>query len=228
MECKKCGTDFEGTFCPNCGNASSPQKGKKSLFKKWWFWTIIAVIIISIASNSGGGESNSTNNTITNNSTIANTTTEESNNQENTTTEATASDNTSAATPDNIYNVGDIINANGLKITYVSAEKWESSNMFLQPEDGYVYIRLKVSAENTSSSDRYISSFEFECYADGRKESSSYVGDDTLEGGTLSAGRKTDGYIYFTVPADAESIEVEYETSFWTDKKAILIVNLAQ
>ena len=99
--------------------------------------------------------------------------------------------------------------------------------MFLQPEDGYMYIRLKISANNTSSSDRYISSFEFECYADGKKESSTIVGDDILEGGNLSSGRNTDGYIYFSVPADAKEIEVEYETSFWTNKKAIFAVELS-
>ena len=219
MECKKCGTNFEGAFCPNCGNASTPKK-KKPLFKKWWFWAIVAVIIISVASSSGGEETNSTNNTSTN------TTTSDTSHQENTTTEA-ASPNNSATTPNNKYNVGDVINANGLNITYVSAEKWESSNTFMQPEDGYVYIRLKLSAENTSSVDRYISSFEFECYADGKKESSPLVGDNILEGGTLSTGRRTEGYIYFSVPANAKSIEVEYETSFWTDKKAILVVDLA-
>lgn len=44
--------------------------------------------------------------------------------------------------------------------------------------------------------------------------------------GTLSSGRKTEGYIYFTVPTNAEEIEIEYETSFWTDKKAIFVVEL--
>lgn len=212
MICKKCGTEYESPFCPNCGD--QPKTKKKPIYKKWWFWVIIAVVVIAVASS---GNSEDTSKDTGNNSISS----ENSNKEETTqtTTEATQATDTK-------YRVGDVVKANGLEITYVSAEKWESDNMFLQPEDGYMYIRIKISANNTSSTDRYISSFEFECYADGKKQSSSYVGDDTLEGGTLSTGRSTDGYIYFSVPADAEEIEVEYETSFWTNKKAIFVVEL--
>lgn len=220
MECKKCGTSYEGASCPNCSNTSKTTKEKKPIYKKWWFWVIIAVAVIAIAGNSGGSEDPSLDDSKNNTSTV-------SGNADNTVTQSTAAETGSAAADENKYYVGDVINANGLNITYVSAETWESNNMFMQPDEGYVYIRLKLSAENTSSVDRYISSFEFECYADGKKESSTYIGDDTLEGGTLSTGRRTEGYIYFMVPADAQTIEVEYETNFWTDKKAILIVDMA-
>lgn len=218
MECKKCGTNYDGAFCPNCGVPSNPTKVKKPIYQKWWFWVILGIAAIAIIGSSGSNETPS----------------QEDNQNPTPTVSANANNNPSATettpnTPsDNKYRVGDVVNANGLAITYVSAEKWESGNTFLQPEDGYVYIRLKISAENKSTVDRYISSFEFACYADGKKESSSYLGDNQLEGGTLSAGRKTEGYLYFTVPANAKTIEVEYETSFWTDKKAIFVVELAK
>ena len=32
------------------------------------------------------------------------------------------------------------------------------------------------------------------------------------------------GYMYFEVPKDAEKIEVEYETDYWTSNKAIFVV----
>ncbi len=219
MECKKCGTTYEGTFCPNCGKPANPTKEKKPIYKKWWFWLIAVVLVIAIFGNSGGGEDTSSNDDQGNTTTVSSN--EDSNNTQSTTeTQTSVSDN-------NRYKVGDVINANGLNITYVSAENWESNNQFMQPEDGYKYIRLKISAENKSTADRYISSFEFECYADGKKEAAAYIGDNTLDGGTLSAGRRTEGYIYFTVPTDAKVIEVEYETSFWTDKKAIFVVEIA-
>lgn len=220
MECEKCGTNYTGAFCPKCGITPKPAKEKKPIYKKWWFWVIIAVVIIAIAGNSGDSEDSTGS---SNSSTVATPT----NGADNEATEQTTLETTEATVAsDNKYYVGDVINANGLNITYVSVETWETDNMFMQPEDGYMYIRLQISAENTASTDRYISSFEFECYADGKKESSTFVGDNTLEGGTLSSGRKTEGYIYFTVPTNAEEIEVEYETSFWTDKKAIFVVEL--
>lgn len=213
MICKKCGTTYEGNACPNgCQTANAKQK--KPIYKKWWFWVIIAVVVISLFSG-GDEETTTTSNPSANNSVSTDT-------QDTTAPIVT----TEAPAPSNIYKPGDVINANGLEITYVKAEKYEESNQFMQPEDDYMYIRLYISANNTSSTDKYISSYEFTCYADGKKEEAHYTSYEALEGGTLSAGRKDEGYIYFQVPVDATEIEVEYETSFWTDKKAILLVEL--
>ena len=215
MVCKNCGASYEGTGCPNGCGAAEGKKNKKPIFKKWWFWVIVAAVVITIAS--GGGEKES----VTAGAPVS--------------TGASQSDSgsgqveeteTTAAAADNVYGVGDVINANGLQITYVKAENYEEENMFLQPDEGYKYVRLFLLVENTSSTDKYISSFEFTCYADGKKEETYYSTTEALEGGELSAGRKTEGYIYFKVPVDAQEIEVEYETSFWTGKKAILRVDL--
>lgn len=45
MKCEKCGNEYEGNFCPNCGKAS---KGKYPLFKKWWFWLPVVVLVVCI------------------------------------------------------------------------------------------------------------------------------------------------------------------------------------
>lgn len=47
----------------------------------------------------------------------------------------------------------------------------------------------------------------------------SYYGEDTLNFGNVSSGRNIQGYIYFEVPKNAQKIEIEYETNWWTDKK---------
>ena len=88
-----------------------------------------------------------------------------------------------------------------------------------------MFIRLHFTVVNDTSSDQFISSIEFECYADGEACDSSIYGDDHLSA-TLSAGRKTSGYVYFEVPESAEAIEVEYETDIWSNKKAYFIVEL--
>ena len=41
---------------------------------------------------------------------------------------------------------------------------------------------------------------------------------------TLSAGKKTKGFVFFEVPKDAEKIFLEYETNFWTEDKIIFVV----
>lgn len=121
---------------------------------------------------------------------------------------------------------GETLNANGLKITYDSAEEWVSNNQFIQPGDGKHYIRLHFTAENEANADRFISVFEFDCYADGEKCQALYAGDEEISSNSISSGRKVSGYVYFEVPVNASEIEVEYETSFWTDKKAFFIVEL--
>ena len=222
MICPQCGTNHEGNYCPNGCNLLHFKK-KKPLYKKWWFWALIAlVLIVAAGSPDSEDSSQNLNTTIDSQSTISTNTPSQAESSAPSQAETTA-----PSQADNYYAVGDVINANGLEITYVSAEKYESDNMFLQPNDGYMYIRLMLSAKNTSKTDQGIYSFEFECYADGMKMESVYFSDNDLTDGRLSSGRTTEGYIYFSVPINASNIEIEYETSFWTDKKAILIVDLS-
>lgn len=139
------------------------------------------------------------------------------------TQETTSSENKSADKR-NVVHVGETLNANEFKITYDSAEKWTSDNQFIQPGDGKQFIRLHFSVVNNTKSDQYVA--DFECYADGVKCEEHYTGDDTLFFDSISSGRKISGYVYFEVPVNAKEIEVEYEASLWTDKKAYFIVQL--
>ncbi len=120
--------------------------------------------------------------------------------------------------------VGETLNIGDFKITYDSVEKWNSNNQFIQPGNGNQFIRLHFSVANDTDSDRYIGTFE--CYADGVKCAEHYTGDNILSFDSISSGRKTSGYVYFEVPVNATEIEVEYETSIMTDKKAYFIVQL--
>lgn len=119
---------------------------------------------------------------------------------------------------------GEVLTAKDLKITYVSCEEFKDYNQYLGPKEGNKIIKLSLNVENTGSSDRYISVYEFECYAD-NAQMDAYYEDDDLSA-TLSAGRTAKGSVYFEVPKNAEKIEVEYETDFWSSGKAIFEVNL--
>lgn len=76
MNCKQCGTEFEGKFCPNCGTqvvaeSSIPstqsisqstekvtvkmQRAKKPFYKKWWFFALILIVIIAVVGCIAGG-----------------------------------------------------------------------------------------------------------------------------------------------------------------------------
>ena len=122
------------------------------------------------------------------------------------------------------YKVGDIIESSRLNIAYLSCEEYVSDNMFTVPADGYHFITCEFEFENIGNSDEYVSSFEFDCYADGLNCKAVYYRDDELSA-TLSAGRKTKGTVTFEVPIDAEVIEVEYLSNYWTSNRVVFTVN---
>lgn len=136
---------------------------------------------------------------------------------------AASNDTTVPADDKPIVHVGEKLDVDGLEINYVSAEDFTSDNQFIQPKEGNKFIKLYFECTNNSKDDKYISSFEFKCYADNNSCENGYYGDDDLSA-TISSGRAAKGSVYFEVPVNAEKIEVEYETDFWTSKKAIFVV----
>ncbi len=118
--------------------------------------------------------------------------------------------------------VGKTLNAAGAKITYKSCELYTNYSEYLPPKDGNEIYILSFDVENTSDSDILVSSYDFECYADG-VQCEQYYMDDEISA-NLSPGRKGTGVVAFEVPKGAESIEVEYEFDMWTDGKAIFVV----
>lgn len=121
--------------------------------------------------------------------------------------------------------IGQTLSADGLKITLSKVEDWTSNNMFVTPKDGYKFIRVYFTMQNTNSSTKYLGSFDFDCYADSTKMEMSIFGDDMLPLGTdISAGRSVQGYIYYEVPVNSKSIEIEYGSDWWGKNKAIFVV----
>ena len=120
--------------------------------------------------------------------------------------------------------VGSTLTAKGLNITLQKVEDWNSDNMFMTPKDGYKFVRAYFVLENTNNSSRYLGSYDFTCYADNAKADMSLFGDDILDlGAEVSGGRTLQGYIYYSVPINAQSIEIEYNSDWWGNK-AIFVV----
>ena len=119
--------------------------------------------------------------------------------------------------------VGDTLEEGDLKITYLSCENYESDNIFSTPREGCHYISCEFEVENIGSSDLYISTYEFDCYADGITCNQYFGRDDDLNA-TLSSGRKSKGTITFEVPDDAACVEVEYLTNIWTSNRLVFTI----
>lgn len=119
-------------------------------------------------------------------------------------------------------NVGDVLKTSNLEITYNECGDYKGYSQYFAPKNGFKYIYIDLGAKNIGESDAYISVYEFKCYADDVAMEAHYEEDDISA--TLSSGRSTSGRVYFEVPVDAKNIEIEYETDFWDDQKAVFIV----
>ena len=119
--------------------------------------------------------------------------------------------------------MGDVTEESDLRISYLSCENYESDNMFVTPAEGNHFIKCTFEFENIGSSDQNVSSFEFDCYADGISCNQSFIADDDLSA-TISAGRKVKGSVVFEVPDDASIVEAEYVSNYWTSERVVFTV----
>ena len=138
--------------------------------------------------------------------------------------DVTTADGTTTSNGNVTVKVGDVLTTDNLKISYLESKEYTDYDEYLGPKDGYKVIALKLEAENISNSDAYLSMFEFSCYADDVAMEEYIYGDNLFSTDVISSGRKMSGYMYFEVPKDADKIEIEYETDYWDNQKAIFIV----
>lgn len=206
--CKHCQSEIpkKAKVCPNC------RKKQGGILK----WIILAVIVLGLAGAcAGGGDDEKASDTKPQK--VGETSKTEQSQEQQTETPAEEKVN-------NEFSIGEIVETSYLRISYVSAEEYVSDNEFIQPKDGHIYYKMDFEFENISDSDQYVSSWDFNCYADGYDMEQSYVLDGMDLDATLSPGKKTKGSVVFEVPEDAESIVLEYETNFWTENKIVFVV----
>ena len=70
-----------------------------------------------------------------------------------------------------------------------------------------------------------MSIYDFDCYADNTTMDQVFTLDDSdFMNTNLSPGRNISFKTYYTVPVNAQSIELEYETNMWTEEKVVIKV----
>ena len=186
-------------------NTQVPEKKKSK--KKWIIIAVVAVLVIAVFGSSGD--------------TSTNTTTPEQTIYENT----LPSNETTAAEQSNYINAGSDVSTKQIKISYKSCNSdFVDYSAYADIKEGHKIIQAIFDFENITNTDVYVSGFE--CYADGSKcDDFFYVDDYTSPYNSISPGRKlTDVAVYYQVPENAESIEIEYEANSWTGEKFVFTV----
>lgn len=215
ITCKHCGQQIAASAkaCPHCGG-----KNKKPIYKRVWIWVLIVIVLIGVIGGGSGSKDSSNNGDKKVGEVASSQSTAADTNQSTESAIEKAEENVQT-----VYKVGDILHDGNMDIVYVSSGDYKEENQFMQPTDGEKYIFMNFAFINTSEkSDSSISFYSFECYADGYSCDAYYGGNDGLSA-TLSAGRSTQGSVYFEVPTDAKEIEVEYKTNMFTQDKITFV-----
>lgn len=193
ITCPECGKEISAsaTTCPNCGhpmkqiNKAQPVKGNQQPKKKSHPVLIVIGVIIAIAIIGGAFGSSDDDDKV------KDVTPKDNDQQVNQTPE-----NQDSSSDDEKFPVGHTIETKTLRISFISAGECISDNQFIQPKDGNVFYKMEFEFENIGDSDEFITSHDFECYADGYATEQTWFLDDDLQA-TLSPGKKVKGSCLF-------------------------------
>lgn len=123
------------------------------------------------------------------------------------------------------YSVEEKYEDDEIAITFLSKDtNFTEYSKYTNIKDGYKIIKAEFEFENVGDKNKYISSYDFDCYADGYDCDSFWAVEKSSFSSTLSSGKKTRGAVYFEVPIDSKSIILEYEINSLTDEKVEFII----
>ena len=109
--------------------------------------------------------------------------------------------------------VGDSYDDDGLVLTYTSLnDNYLDYIGERKVQPGNKLIKVGIEAKNTSESTKYVNSYDFYCYADDYVCSNVYLETEIGLDGNLSKNKKIQGYLFFEVPENANSITIEHAT----------------
>lgn len=110
------------------------------------------------------------------------------------------------------FKVGESFQNKYLKVTVTDVNtNWKGYDSYGKPGEGKKIVRVAINAENIGEESEDISSLYFKLYADDVVVNQYIWADDGTEfGGTISSGKKTAGALYYEVPSNAKTLQLEY------------------
>lgn len=166
-----------------------------------WFAIIVGIIMIIISGSGDDTEKGKVENSSTN--------------------------NVSTVEEDGPVNVGEYFKKDGLIVNILSADTdfkyYDNQYGVHDLSDGEKYIKVSFKFENTSSEQKYVSLYDFDCFADGELcEQYFYFGDGDFINTNLTKDRSVSFDTYYIVPIDSGSIELEYKVNMLTNERVLI------
>lgn len=213
-KCKNCNKENEKSAktCAGCG-AKQKNTGKTIAIVA----AIVVVLTIAVSSNGNKKDKIDNSGAASVSASSAPTAGDDPSSQ---------SSSSSSSSSEESVKVGGSYEGNGLKFTVNAAD-----TAFVVPDDTYGmykldsglhYVKVDFTFENTGSSgDKYVSIYDFKCYADDSACEQKFVNSVTGDfmNTQLSPGRNKSFSTLYAVPDGAKKIELEYTSNVWTNKK---------
>lgn len=212
-KCKNCNKENEKSAktCAGCG-AKQKNTGKTI--------AIVAaiVVVLTIAVSSNGNKKDKIDNSGAASASASSAPTAGD--------DPSSQSSSSSSSSEESVKVGGSYEGNGLKFTVNAAD-----TAFVVPDDTYGmykldsglhYVKVDFTFENTGSSgDKYVSIYDFKCYADDSACEQKFVNSVTGDfmNTQLSPGRNKSFSTLYAVSDGAKKIELEYTSNVWTNKK---------
>ena len=125
------------------------------------------------------------------------------------------------------FSVNETFENKYLKITMIETNtNFKDYSEYLGPKSGYKVVMAKFEIENIGTTDEYVSTYEFNCYADGVAMEDFLYSNDNYEwlSATLSPGKRAFGYVFFEVPENSNEIVLEYDESWLNTNNITFII----
>lgn len=137
-----------------------------------------------------------------------------------------SSQSSSSSSSEESVKVGGSYEGNGLKFTVNAADTAfvvsDDTYGMYKLDSGLHYVKVDFTFENTGSSgDKYVSIYDFKCYADDSACEQKFVNSVTGDfmNTQISQGRNKSFSTLYAVSDGAKKIELEYTSNVWTNKK---------
>ena len=124
------------------------------------------------------------------------------------------------------FTAGESFDAKGLVVTIneLNSEFTDYDDPYglNELEDGKKYIKASFTFENNSDSEKYVSIYDFDCYADGTTCEQHYSFGGDFINTNLSPTRNVSFDTYYIVADDCEVSELEYKINMFSDEIVLI------
>ena len=121
--------------------------------------------------------------------------------------------------------IGEPATLNDVTVTLVAVdEDFKDYYTFAMVDDDCKILKADFEFENVGDYTEYVSYSDFNCYADKFSCDTFSSVEDSYFYASIGEGKKAKGSVYFEIPKDAETIEIEYDGSSYDGSKITFVV----